>query len=255
MSWIPFVLLIPLLEPADPTLELANSEPDHMTARQFDMGFEAAFFTTYVFRGEPQYPSASIPSFQPSMWFNFGNSVPGELRMNLWSAFAMCRREWTSERGNASEVDLSITYENAILDEWLVLGGAFIYNLYPGEEPTDGEKEFMLDIGVGNLPITLSVAFFLEVHPTIGVYFEPRFGWAEQYRNMTVEFFSTIGASIYKDREFSVDHTTFTTQLTHTMDTLKFGINVSYSLRIAPSGLSFLDRSLVYGGVMIAYSP
>jgi len=60
-----------------------------------------------------------------------------------------------------------------------------------------------------------------------------------------------LGSSFAKDNA-SLDHATFTATLEHSPGRLTFGIGLSYTLRIAPPGLDFLDRSLLYGLVSIS---
>lgn len=207
--------------------------------------------STYVFRGALQYPSPVTPSFQPSASLDFSDLMPGSLVFSLWSAFAMSDRERARREGAASEVDIGLTYEHALLRDWLVVGGGFLYYLYPGEEEVDGEKELMLSLGLGNLPVTPSLSFWFEVHPEVGLYIEPAIAWEQVFGGFTVGMDLLMGASI-GDGESTIDHSTLTARVSHNVGHLTMGVSISYTLRIAPPGLDFIERSLLWGAVSLS---
>jgi hypothetical protein len=234
-------------EAADPNAETADSEVEAII-----FGASLTVASTYVFRGAPQYPSITTPSLQPAAWLDFSELMTGGLRFDVWSAFAMADRVRASREGAASEVDLSLSYEHGLLDGWLVLGGGFYYYIYPGEEEVDGEKELMFRIGLGNFPITPSVSVWFEVHPELGLHIEPSVTWEQEFGAFTVGMDLTLGASI-GEGDSGVDHTTFTARLGHEVGHLTMGVSLSYTHRIAPPGLDFIERSLLWGGLSFAF--
>jgi len=174
--------------------------------------------------------------------------------VDVWSAFALINRERAREQGNASEIDFSVVYSGAVARGYLELGGGFLYYIYPGEEAVDGEKELMFTIGTGNLPLSISTAFYFEVHPGLALHVEPRIGWEQEHGDFTYGMDSIVGATIDRDGGNSLDHATLTAFVRQDLGRLSFGVSLSYTLRIAPSGLSFFERSLLYGALVFGVS-
>lgn len=247
MSWLTLLTLLSLAEAtpdATPTAERARYTPL--------LYVELAVTSSYVWRGAPVYSSSSTPSCQPHIWLDLPDLGPGTLTFDVWTAFAMSRREYTNAPDAASEVDLSLVYDLSLLRGWLELGAGFIYYIYPHSEEADGEKEVMVRLGVGNLPVSISLTAWTEVHPGLGVYLEPSVGWEQEVRSITVGVDIALGASISRDEEATLDHVTVTAGLTHTVGRLSLWLNLSYGLRLAPGLGDFLDRSLLHGALGIS---
>lgn len=276
MNWLPIVVLLPLM-PAEPpeiqggSIRLSdtgedgegvvgededdNSDetddeiaPSHRS-RVPELGVDLTVASTYVDQGELVYPTPMTPSFQPSIWLDFDPMLPGALEICIWSAIAMADRDRARRMGTANEVDFVVIYSNTVASEWLELAGGFLYHTYPGADEVDGEKELMLDVALGNLPLTIAVALFMEVHPGLGLTVEPRVGWERNFGNIAVGMDIIMGASFYRDEGSSLDHATLTAQLSQEVGRLTFGLSLSYTLRIAPPGLDFLERSIIWGAL------
>jgi hypothetical protein len=251
MQWVPFLVLLRALDPA--VSQPADGEVDGEGREVLLYGAEVALASTYVFRGELQYGSATIPSFQPSLDIALPDLGPGALGFAVWAAIAMADWERINQEGSSSEVDLEISYEASLLDDWLLLTGGFTYYLYPHGEPVDGEKEIMVEVALGNLPIALSVGFWTEVHPSLGLYIEPRVSWGQTIGNLSVSTDLILGASAYRDAEATLEHATLTLGIGQTVGSLTFGVSLSYAIGLAPSQGSFMDRSLLFGAVSMRY--
>jgi len=252
MSWLSFLTLLTLLEgtPNAPVPPAENSdEREERSGYTPELNIELALASTYMWRGEPQYSSSTIPSFQPRIWVDFPDLGPGTLTVDLWSAFAMARREYRENPDIASELDIGLIYDFALVRGWLELGVGFIYYLYPHSEEIDGEKELMFRLGVGNLPVTISVTAWTEVHPGLGVYLEPMVGWEEEFGDFAFGMDISLGASIFRGEHATVDHTTLTATVTHSTGRLSLWLHLSYSLRLGPGLGDFLDRSMLWGGL------
>lgn len=252
MSWASFLTLLTLFE-ATPTT-LASPEEAREESRQHsryipELNIEVSLASTYIWRGAPQYSSSTAPSFQPRLWVDFPDLGPGTLTVEVWSAFAMARREYRRSRDVASELDFSLTYDFALIRGWLELGAGFIYYMYPHSEEIDGEKELMLRLGVGNLPVTIAITAWTELHPGLGVYLEPMVGWEEEFGDFAVGVDIALGASIFRGEQATLEHTTLTARMTHTTGRLSLGIYLAYSLRLGPGLGDFIERSMFWGGV------
>ncbi len=221
--------------------------------RRLEFGADLTVATTYIYRGEIQYASPMTPSLQSSIWLDFAYLVPGSLDITIWSAFAMAGRDRARRLGTANEVDFSVIYENPVASEWLTLRGGLLYYIYPGAEQVDGEKELLLGLNMENLPVILGVDLYMEVHPGLGLYIEPILGWDRTFgTSFTVGMNFILGASIYRDLGASLDHATLTALVSHEAGLLTFSLSFSYTLRIAPSGLDFLERSLLRGALSLS---
>lgn len=281
MNWLPIVVLLPLV-PAEPpeiqTHSVQLSEPEEdgdegerddqigeetvddddagadRRSRSPEIGVDLTVASTYVYRGELQYSSPMVPSFQPSIWLDFDPLLPGALEVSVWSAIAMSDRARIRRLGTANEVDFAVTYSNAVAQDWLELTGGLLYYIYPGAEVVDGEKELTLDIAIGNLPLTIAVALFMELHPGLGLAVEPRVGWERSFGNVNVGMDIIMGASFYRDEGSSLDHATLTAQVSQEVGRLSFGVSLSYTLQIAPPGLDFLERSIIWGALSAGFS-
>ena len=94
MSWLTFLVLVPLVQEA-PSAPIATDEPLQAEADQERVpdappepeeepapravvgGGEVTLATAYVFRGVPQYPSMTTPSIQPAVYVDFDRVMPG----------------------------------------------------------------------------------------------------------------------------------------------------------------------------------
>lgn len=252
MSWVSFLALLALLEAAPPELPSPDEAPDEQGRRSRyvpELNIEIALASTYMYRGSPQYSSTTAPSLQPRIWVDFPDLGPGTLAVELWSAFSMSGREYRHSRDTASELDFSLVYDFALIRGWLELAAGFVYYVYPHAEEVDGEKELMLRLGVGNLPVTISITAWTEVHPGLGVYLEPMVGWEEEFGDFAVGMDIALGASIFRGEQAILEHTTFTASVTHTTGRLSLGLYLAYSLRLGPGLGDFIERSMFWGGL------
>lgn len=231
-----------------PAVEEAESRPQPI------IGLDVTLASTYVFRGVLQYASPVIPSIQPAVSLDFSPLLPGALEFQFWSAFAMADRARVRREGTASELDLVLTYSNSVADGWLELGGGFLYYLYPGEEQVDGEKELIFSIGVGNLPVSLGVTGYFRVHPGLGFVLEPQVGWEQVFGDFSVGVDLLMGASFDEDALAALDYVTLTAGVAQEAGRLTVGIDLSYTLRISPPRLDFLERSLLYGALTVSWA-
>lgn len=253
MGWLPLLVLLPSLEPAlVETEDGAGAGPERP---EVVVSVELAVASTYVFRGELQYPTASVPSFQPGLTVEVGELGPGALEATVWSAVAMVDRPRINRQGSASELDLGIAYRAGLIGDWLLLGIGFAYYLYPEAERVDGEKEILVELGLGNLPVTPSVALWTEVHPGLGLHVEPRVAWEQRIGSYALGVDLSLGATVARGSEASLDHATLTLGLEQEVGSLAFGFSLSYTIQLSPSRGDFMDRSLVYGAVAMGYRP
>ncbi len=252
MNWLPLLTLLTVLEPAPPEPaeapepEGAGSEEDRYLPQ---VSLDLSVWSTYVWRGEAQYVSASTPSFQPDLQVGFPDLGPGTLTFDLWTAFSMAREDYRPENGAGSEIDLSLVYGMSLASGWLNLEVGFLYYVYPHADAPDGAKEVVLGLGLGNLPVSISVITYTTVHPDPGIYIEPMIGWEQEFGSFTVGMDLALAASVYRSEEAALQHTTLTGKVAHQVGNLSFWFNLSYALRLAPGAGSFFDRSLIYGGV------
>lgn len=247
MRWIP---LLALLSTLDPTLsEPAGPAPASASRPSVHYGLYLTVASSYVFRGELQYDSATVPSFQPAVGLDVEDLGPGTLGFEVWSAIAMAGWDRQVRAGVATEVDLGATYEASLLDDWLELEGGFVYYVYPHAESPDGDKEILVRVGLGNLPVTPSVGLWTAVHPGLGLYVEPRLAFEQTFGSVTFTTDLSMGASIRQGEEAHLDHATLALGLGQEAGPLTFALQACYAIALAPGRGSFLDRSLLYGAV------
>lgn len=253
MSWLSTLVLLSLLGEGVPPGSVADVPADE--AAQEARGYmplihlDLPLWSTYVWRGEGQYQSVSTPSFQPELTIEFPGLGPGTLGLDIWTAFSMARADYRPENGLGSEIDLALRYDMSLLGGWLELGVGFVYYIYPHAESADGEKELIVEIGLGNLPISISLITFTQLSPQQGIYLEPTFGWEQEFGQVTVGMDISLAASVYNSEEASLQHATLGVNFDHAVGRMSLSMNLSYSLRLAPGAGSFFERSLIYGAV------
>lgn len=254
MRWLPFLVLLRALDPdvAQP-LPPAPDPDSSGFAERLGFGAEATFASTYMFRGEMQYRNGTTPSFQPSLWVSLDELGPGELELGLWSAIAMADWDRINARGSATEVDLSLVYRASLFRDRLLLAGGFFYYIYPQGSSIDGEKEIFAKLALGQMPVTPSVALWTEVHPGLGVHIEPRLSWEQELESASIFAALSIGASIYRDEEATLDHSTLSLGVEQGVGPLTCAVSLSYTIQLAAGQGSFMDRSLIYGAVGFRY--
>ena len=254
MSWLSLLTLFAAL---DPTVSEATSPEEEGVSplSELSVGVEVAVATTYVYRGEPQYTTSSVPSLQPSLWLELPGIGPGALQLELWSAFAMADWDRNDAEGMASEIDLGLFYQAELLSDWLQLRVGFVYYVYPHADDADGEKELMVELGLGNLPIVPRLELWTEVHPTPGVYIEPGITWEQQFGDFSFGTDLALGASAYHGDEATLDHATLTLSFEQGAGDLTVAFSLAYSILLAAGRGDFLERSLVYGAVAVRYEP
>jgi hypothetical protein len=253
MGWLPYLALLAVLDPevSQPSEEQVATPPGPTVSA----GMDVTLASTYVFRGVPQYGPATMPSLQPSAWLALEELGPGALQFDVWTAFAVSDWDRVADDGAASEVDLGVAYRASLLSDWLLLGAGFMYYMYPDTEEVDGEKEFLVEVGLGNMPIVPSVELWTEVHPGLGVYIEPGVTWEQGIGDVTVGADLCLGASIYRGEEARLDHTTLAILIGHSVGDLTFGVRLSYAIRLARGQGSFVERSLLFGALSLSYEP
>ena len=254
MGWPTLLCLLCAAAPAAaaPAPDAATPDPEARPTIAF--AAQAAVASTYVDRGEPQYASVSTPSFQLSVDLQLHDLGPGDLELQAWSAMAMADWERTNRSGSATQEELHAFYRARLLGEWLLVAGGFVYTILPQADRVDGSKELVVDVGIGNLPVTPSVSLWTEVHPAVVVYVEPRLRWEQTISAVHIFADFALGASAGLDREATLDHSTLSVGLGHEVGRLSFGVSMSYTIRLAAGQGSFMERSVVWGLVSMRYS-
>jgi hypothetical protein len=190
--------------PAEPAAVEPTIEKPADGGMQLHYTVETGIASTYVFRGLQQYNEKTDPSSMTTLALTFDKLGPGALTVGAWVALAIADRD--AQPTTKTEIDLTATYAFPIGS--LISGAAgYILYLYPdNEDPAhvDGAHEFWLSASVNDLPVTPTLAIFVDPIRLKGVYLQASVTRSFPAGPFTISPWAGLAFSKYDEEAFAL---------------------------------------------------
>lgn len=221
---------------------------------------ETGVATTYVFRGVPQYAEKTDPSSMTTLGLTFDKLGPGALSVGAWIAAAITER--SSQPPTKTEIDLTATYAFPIGSKLAGSAGYILY-LYPDadtdmDQHIDGAHELWASISVNDLPVTPSLAVFVEPVRLKGAYIQASVTKSIAAGPFTISPWLCFALSTYDELnvDFGVNDVTATIPVRWTHPSGFYAtLSGSYAYNgLMGDGASFSDASTLYALLVAGFS-
>lgn len=218
---------------------------------------ETGVATTYVFRGVPQYVEKTDPSSMTTLSVTLDKLGPGALSVGAWIAAAITDR--STQPTTKTEIDLTATYGFPIGSKLAGAVGYILY-LYPDadtdmDQHVDGAHELWASVSVNDLPVTPTVAVYVEPVRLKGFYGQLSVSKIFAAGPFTISPWMCLALSKYDAVAFGVNDVTATLPVKWSHAS---GFYASLSASYAYSGLlddgSFSDKSTLYALLVAGFS-
>jgi hypothetical protein len=166
---------------------------------------ETGVASTYVFRGLPQYLEKTDPSSMTTVALTLDKLGPGALSVGTWIAAAITDRD--AQPATKTEIDVTATYTFPIGGAIGAAAGYILY-LYPDVPEggdVDGSHEFWLSASVNDLPVTPTLAFYVDPIRLEGFYAQASLTRSFPAGPVTISPWAGVALSKYSAEAFTTD--------------------------------------------------